>query len=30
MILVVDDQKNAGAGLQRLLRYAGHGAFTGA
>ena len=24
MILIVDDQKDAGSGLERLLRYAGH------
>ncbi len=29
MILIVDDQKDIGTGLERLLRYAGHEAVTG-
>jgi len=28
MILIVDDQKDLGTGLERLLRYAGHEAFS--
>lgn len=28
MILIVDDQKDAGTGLERLLRYAGHEAVS--
>jgi len=28
MFLIVDDQKDIGAGLERLLRYAGHEAIS--